>query len=213
MTHPSLRLITDIVGEINDSPFVCHGTGWVEPDGTTSATLTFDRPLLGYTPMYGKSWKCSHHLRQALPDNHPLAEYVTAGGHIMSRAVIKYPYPDSVILVTSLLRRPNPSLQHVYQTRVGTFTGPTDIVEQLPYIIHIDPTGVGRAVSHSVRQVRRGTGEIIDVNYIEDLYFADNFILPEPITIEIAGAARYDPVRLVYYLKTTARATVMTLSG
>ena len=213
MPQPLIQLVTDIAGEINGSAFACHGTGAVGPDGTTHATLAFDRALRDFTPMLCKSWQCKHHIVLGLPDDNPLVEYVTAGGHIMDRTIIEYPYPNSVIVMTSVLRRPTPSLQHVYQTRVGTYTGPTDIVEQLPYTMHISPAGPGRAAADSVRQVRRSTGEIIDLNYIEDLYFTDGFTLPEPLGIEIAGTAAYNPALLTYQLDTTARAALMAVAG
>ena len=58
---------------------------------------------------------------------------------MIDRAIIEYPFPNSVVTMSSVLHRPGPDLQHVYQTRVGTYTGPTDIVEQLPYTMEITP--------------------------------------------------------------------------
>ena len=49
MPQPLIELVTDIAGEINGSAFACHGTGWAAPDGTTHATLTFDRALRDFT--------------------------------------------------------------------------------------------------------------------------------------------------------------------
>ena len=134
-----MELTTHITGNINGSAFECHGTGKVRHDGTTEAALTFDRPPLDFTPMLCKSWKCKQHLVLGLPEDHPLVEHVNTGGRVIDRTIIEYPFANSVVTMSSVLHRPGPGHQHVYQTRVGTYTGPTDIAEQLPYTMEITP--------------------------------------------------------------------------
>ena len=117
-------------------------------------------------------------------------------------ATVGNPFPDSVVVMSSVLSRPNPEEQHVYQTRVGTYKGPTDIVELRPYIMQITPAGPGQAESHSIRRVVRSNGEFLRLVYKEKMFFSDGFSLPHPITISLEPDASYAEDRRTYFLNT-----------
>ncbi|WP_420436029.1 hypothetical protein [Candidatus Poriferisocius sp.] len=129
-------------------------------------------------------------------------QYLNAGGRIVGSAVIKYPFRDSHIAVHSMLCRPRPDWQHLIQIREGRFTGPTDIVRQLPFDIEISPHGSNRAVTFSRPRVSRASGEIVELAATERLRFPDGLTLEEPLRIKLAGSASYDPVGLTFNLET-----------
>lgn len=101
MTSEPLTFKTRVTGNINGGAFECHGEGeW--RDGGSTSQLYFDRPLVRFNPMYGKSWKCNNHKVAALmePEN-PLSTYLNKGGRILTRTIIDFPYENSIILATS----------------------------------------------------------------------------------------------------------------
>ena len=104
--------------------------------------------------------------------------------------------------MSSVLSRPNPEEQHVYQTRVGTYKCPTDIAELRLYIMQITPAGPGQAESHSIRRVVRSNGEDLRLVYKEKMFFSDGFSLPHPITISLESDASYAEDRRTYFLNT-----------
>ena len=209
-----MKLKTHITGNINGGAFECIGEGELH-DGRSNSTLTFNNELVRYTPMYGKSWKCKNHMTDSILVNrpgqiNPLSEFLDKGGKILSHTIIRYPYENSIILATSILDRPVADEQHLYQTRVGTFNGPTDILEERPFVEHIIPTGRGRALSYSVRQVVRENGEIIEITYQDELSFSDNFTLPFSLSIAIGGKEHYDLTQKKYTIDATVKITAST---
>lgn len=201
-----MKLKTHISGNINGGAFECSGDGeW--RDGHSVSTLNFHNELVRFTPMYGKSWKCKHHLstrmttaEQEAGKVNPLSDLLDDRGKILGNTVIRYPFENSVILATSIVHRPVEDEQHLYQTRVGAFNGPLDIVKELPFVESIIPAGPGRALGYSVRQVIRESGDIIEVTYQDEFLFSDNFTLPFAMTISISGDDHYDSIKRVYSL-------------
>ena len=200
-----MKLKTHITGNINGGTFECLGEGeWRDEHST--ATLTFNNELVRYTPMYGKSWKCSHHKAKEIfgsEKTNPLSDFLNEGGKILGYTVIRYPFENSIILATSIVDRPVANEQHLYQNRVGTFNGPTDIVEERPFVEHIIPAGSGRALGYSVRQVVRRNGEIIEITYQDEFSFSNNFTLPFALSVAISGEEHYDSIQRIYTLDAT----------
>ena len=201
-----MKLTTRITGYINGSSFECSGEGEMSDEGDSTSQLRFNTPLVRFTPKYGKSWQCGNHKKKKIltlgdapfvVDN-PLSLFLDEGGNILERTVIQFPYPNSIILATSITHRPDAEDQHLYQTRVGTFDGPTDIVEERPFTEHIIPAGTGRALGHSVRHVVRSNGEVIEIVYRDELLFSDNFTLPFGMAINISGEDEYDADARIY---------------
>jgi len=131
VTNP-IQLKTHITGQINSSPFSCTEDGeWNE--GRCTGPLIFDRPLVGFSVIGCKTWRCKHHKFLAdMESGNPLTEHLVNGGKVFDRTIIQYPYENSLILMSSVAYRPSPNEQHVYQTRVGTYTGPIDFVKTFP---------------------------------------------------------------------------------
>ena len=121
--------------------------------------LTFDSVLHNFTPLLCASWKCKHHPSVVSELSNPIAEFLINGGTVVEQTVIEYPFPDSVVVMSSVLRRPHPQEQHVYQTRVGTYHGPTDIVALRPYVMQIEPAGSSQATAVSIRRAVRSNGD------------------------------------------------------
>ena len=210
MSEPTkIKLSTEIRGEINNESFACRGDGLAIQDearALTRNTLYFDKLLQGYTPLYNKCWSCVHHKPLALGDEHPIVHYLNRGGRIVGEATIWYPFPNSRIEVESHLFRRRPDSQFMSQKRNGSFTGPTDIVEQLPYTIELSPDGSDRAVAISNPRVRRESGEVIEFTCSERLYFHDGLTLEESIKFRLSGSASFDFGQLIYRLGTVVHA-------
>lgn len=211
-----MKLKTHITGNINSSSFECIGEGeW--RDGRSISTLTFYNDLVRFTPMYGKSWSCRHHPPKPMTmaekeagKVNPLSDFLDAGGKIYGNTVIRYPFENSIILASSIVERPEEDEQHLYQTRVGTFNGPIDIVGEHPFVENIIPAGPGRAFGNSVRQVVRENGEVIEITYQDELFFSDSFILPYAMSIKITGEDSYDTDGKIYALDATVEIAALS---
>ena len=160
---------------------------------------------MGFTPLACSSWKCKGHVVAALvePEN-PLHTYVLNGGSVLDRTVIHYPFEGSIILMTSITSQPTPSELYVYQTRVGTYTGPTDIVETPPFTIRYVPAGPGRALAHSVRNVVFQSGDSAEFVYRDELFFVDGFQLPYAFEVNIEAKGEYDTEQHIFTLNANA---------
>lgn len=192
MATESTILKTHITGQINGSAFECTGEGeWT--NGQSSSQLKFTRPLEGFTPLACASWKCKGHVVKALVDpQNPLDEYVLGGGNILDRTIIHYPFQNSTILMTSITEQHSHNELHVYQTRVGIYTGPTDIVDTPQFTIRYVPTGPGRALAHSVRSVVFSDHRTEEFIYRDELFFTDGFELPYAFEVDIDAKGEYD---------------------
>lgn len=204
MAPESTTLKTHITGHINGSAFECTGEGeW--SNGESSSRLEFTRPLEGFTPLACSSWKCKGHVVKAVVDpQNPLDEYVLGGGSVLDRTVIHYPFPNSLILMTSITKQHSPNELHLYQTRVGTYTGPTNIVETPPFSIRYVPAGPGRALAHSVRSVVFAGRQTAEFIYRDELFFDDSFTLPYAFEIDIDAKGEYDTREHVLTLNVNA---------
>jgi hypothetical protein len=157
--------------------------------------------------MLCKTWNCKNHAPAArmLPSGlNPLGEFLDRGGRIMEYMIIEYPFTGDAILVTSACERPTVDLQVVYQTRVGNYTGPVDIVEQLPFDIEMFPVGRGTATGSSVRKVVRSNGEQLPIHYLDQIFFSHDFELSYPLIVGIGGEASYLSDELKFVLRTDA---------
>ena len=168
--------------------------------------------------MYGKSWSCKHHSLMPMTVEekeaemaNPLSDFLDEGGKILGRTVIRYPFENSVILATSIVDRPVSDEQHLYQIRVGSFNGPTDIVEERPFTEKIISAGTGRALGYSISHVVRTNRDAIEITYQDELLFSDNFTLPFAMSVAIAGEDRYDSDERVYTLDATVEITKTAL--
>lgn len=201
-----MGLVTKITGVINDVPFAAEGIGMSTPDtGHSSIELKFSNELRNFVPLLCKTWKCKHCKSVALPTNcneNFFAELLDRGEKILEHTTIEYPFANDKILATSICMRPEPTKQVVYQTRLGTYSGPIDIVEQLPFDDHIYPAGRGRAIAESVRRVVRKDGTEIAIKYTDQIIFSEQYELPSKLVIRYGGGAIWVPEELTLKLKT-----------
>lgn len=189
-----MQLFTTVVGKINGTDFRAEGRGECPELGRSHGELRFDKRIPKFTPMLCKSWTCKHHLhiaRTSLSEVNPLAGFLDRGGRVMEYTTIEYPLAEDKILVTSICERPQPDLQVIYQTRLGNYTGPFDIVEQLPFNITLTSVKPGLAEGFSVRQVVRVNGERISIRYYDQVFFSHDFTLPFQLSFKISGEASY----------------------
>jgi hypothetical protein len=201
----TLRLLTTVVGNINGVDFRAEGVSRCLEPGHTVGELQFDKAIPNFTPMLCKSWQCKQHPPQAKMtycEGNPIADFLDDGGRILEYTTIEYPQVGDKILVTSVCERPDLEVQTVYQTRVGTYSGPVDIIDQMPYDIEIDFDGPGRAHGSSVRTVVRANGEKISIRYEDEYFFSGGFTLPHSLTFKLSGEATYHPDESRYVLDT-----------
>lgn len=200
-----MRLLTTVAGKINEADFRAEGQSECPELGRSLGELRFNKRIPNFTPMLCRSWTCKQHFhiaRIALSEANPLAVFLDSGGRIMEYTTIEYPSTEDKILVTSTCVRPQPGLQVVYQTRVGNYAGPFDIVEQLPFNVELTPIRPGFAEGFSVRQVVRSNGERILIRYYDQIFFSHNFALSLPLSFEISGEANYLADELRFVLNT-----------
>ncbi|MDE0706036.1 MAG: hypothetical protein OXH59_20160 [Rhodospirillaceae bacterium] len=143
-------------------------------------------------------------MKAVVDPQNPLDEYVLGGGSVLDRTVIHYPFPNSLILMTSITKQHSPNELHLYQTRVGTYTGPTNIVETPPFSIRYVPAGPGRALAHSVRSVVFAGRQTAEFIYRDELFFDDSFTLPYAFEIDIDAKGEYDTREHVLTLNVNA---------
>lgn len=204
----NINLTTSIAGNINRVEFTASGEGIASDDGHSESWLRFSTRVPNFTPMLCKSWQCKHHQVIASLESdraNPLVRFLDEGGIIFDRTEVEYPRGNGRILMTSHISRPNPGIQAVFQTRIGEYSGPDDIVRQLPFDQITKPSGAGRAVSESVRRVMRSTGDTISIAYTEEVYFSPEFELPFSLITRIGGEATYDVGSLTFTLQTDVR--------
>jgi hypothetical protein len=169
----TVTLITTINGNINGVQFIGQGTGIGYPrEGRTTGVTIFDKFPSDYTPSYGKCWKCVHHKSMALEISGGMNLYTLGGGNYDSYYVETYPTGET-ITVTAQVRTPQADLQIVTQNRTGTYTGPTDVVELLPFELIMHPAGHGKIVIDGDYNVVRSNGSQVNVKWYEEIYFVD----------------------------------------
>lgn len=160
----NIALVTSIAGKINGAEFTASGEGIADGHGTSRSNLQFSRRIPKFTPMLCKSWQCKHHATVASLESgeaNPLAKFLDEGGVILDRTDVEYPQSFGRIVMTSHLSRPEPGKQDLFQTRLGEYRGPDDIVRQLPFDFVVTLMGPGRARGKSIREVLRADGETI----------------------------------------------------
>lgn len=201
-----LTLETQIAGIINGTKFTCEGSGISElGTGTSSAIIKFGNRIPNFTPLLCKSWKCVTHPPIAKPpegDDNFFKMLVERGEKIYTFTIIKYPFAKDQILCTSVCYRPQSDRQVVNQTRMGTYSGPIDIVSQKPFEEYIEPCGNGKAIALSEREVVRSNGEIIKIKYNTEIFFPKAYRLPCVTIIRNEGTAVWSNEKLTFTLNT-----------
>jgi hypothetical protein len=215
MTGKHFELETRVTGTINGVDFVAEGTGEsVEGSGRSNATLKFSNLTPNFTPMLCKSWACKHHeslARIADGTKNIFAKILDQGGTIYATTLIQYPFDQDMIIATSMCTRPAPGKQVVRQTRLGTYSGPIDIIQQLPFVSHFYPAGPGKAKAESMRQVVRRNGEKISIRYSEEYMFPEEFQLSGEIIVTYSGSAIWTPDTLTFKLETEVATQVSVI--
>lgn len=190
----SIHFTTWIAGNINAQRFVAEGSGRSDGNGGSRAKLVFDDVIPNFTPMLCASWKCSNHKAIALAegmDTNPLGAFLDAGGTILDRTRVSYPNDWGTIFMTNQLHREGPDRQFSNQTRVGWYTGPSDIVSQNPYTEIITMLSPTTAVGYTKRSVNRSSGEAVEIEYFSDIVFSGPANIEGQLRFEFEGEATY----------------------
>lgn len=200
---------THIAGIINGTKFTCEGSGTSEfGTGTSSAVIKFSNSIPNFTPVLCKSWKCNTHPPVAQPpegEENFFKKLVERGEKIHTFTIIRYPFAQDQLLCTSVCYRPQTDRQVVHQTRMGTYSGPIDIVSQKPFEEYIEPCGNGKAIALSEREVVRSNGEIIRIKYHTEMFFPKAFRLPYVTIIRNEGTAVWSNEKLTFTLNTISK--------
>lgn len=207
-----MRLLTTVVGRINGTDFRAEGESECPELGQSQGELRFNKKIPNFSPMLGGTWNCNNHVPVAemlFPETNPLVGFLDGGGRIMEYTTVEFPITGDSILVTSICARPEPDVQVVYQTRVGDYTGPIDIVEQLPFDVELTPVKRGVATGFSMREVACADGDRMPIRHHDRIFFSDDFELPLPWSMEISGEADYfaEELRLVLNTRMLARSS------
>ena len=109
-------------------------------------------------------------------------------------------------MVAATRSRPRPDERLVRQTRLGTYTGPVDVVEQLPFDVYVYPDGPGRATSESERRVVRRDGTEICVRYTDHILFPNQYELDREFVVTMGGESVWVSEDLTFRLDTWPRA-------
>lgn len=187
-----MKLHSTVVGIINGSSFTAFGEAEGDTKkGLSSFRLRFSNPIHNFIPMLCKSWSCKNHSSLLDTEENHLNAILKAGENIRFVTEIEYPYADSRIRCTGVISRPDADTQCVDQTRLGHYTGPIDIVEQIPFVGRVVPLGPGRAMEFSTRRVKRSNGEIIAINYTDTYEFPTEFTFGNSFNVNYGGKASW----------------------
>lgn len=173
--NDKVTLISFIAGNINGKYFTAIGQGiGSKKMGLLQGKVKFSQtfPFQSFTAYLCRTWKCKHHPCFAKEIENGINIYQRSKGNFDAYTLVTYPTGEKLSII-SQVRNPDSKHQIVKQTRLGNYSGAIDIVEQLPYEDKIYPAGPGRIIIKGIRQVRRQNGELINIQWEEEVVFVD----------------------------------------
>ncbi|MCS7103787.1 MAG: hypothetical protein NZ992_07920, partial [Candidatus Korarchaeum sp.] len=163
-------------GIINGEEIEGHGVTFADPNkGIGRTTIIFSKLPKNFNPLAVAISLQSDHCTLISFELLGAVNLLTLTGanYDVSR-VMKYP-DGSVLRYTSKVRRVAPTLVSVEQRWSGTYTGPTDIVNVLPYDTIMRPTGPGGLKMFASPVLVRADGSKVQISWEEEYSFNPQF--------------------------------------
>jgi len=196
----TITLSDTATGTINGVSFTGVGYGTGNPTtGYVTGCIEFDQFPNDYTPFLSRSWKCKQHPPMIDLVNNPFSQ---SDGNWDAVATITYATGET-LSITAQVRKPTPTTQEVIQDRTGNYTGPIDMVENLSYVDTLRPNGPGKLLITGTRSVKRSNGQIVTLDWEENVTFLDGTTLSSPQLLKYnVLSTTWDPQALIFCTET-----------